>query len=184
MGTHCCFVRLILCFDLAHCKVCASTPTNEVKNKEMIRFKEMICPVSPERVDENRVRATAFGVVVTMGFFLMTEWWIFPALLGLDFFIRAFTKLTYSPISWLGHMLVRMIGTDPVWIDKAPKIFAARIGFIFSVLTLAGTLLGMTLFSFITASTLVIFAFLECGLNFCMGCWVYTYVVYPLVRKR
>ena len=32
-------------------------------------------------------------------------------------------------------------------------------------------------------TTLVAFAFLECGLNFCAGCWVYTYVVYPLVRK-
>jgi hypothetical protein len=177
-------VQLILYPYPGRCKVWEGFPTKGKKQKNMNQFKQMICPVSPERVDENRVRATAFGVVVTMGFFLMTQWWIFPALLALDFLIRAFTKLTYSPISWLGHMFVRTIGPDPVWIDKAPKIFAARIGFLFSVLTLAGALLGLTLFSFITASTLVIFAFLECGLNFCMGCWVYTYVVYPLVRKR
>lgn len=150
----------------------------------MIQFKQMICPVSPERVDENRVRATAFGVVILMGFFLMTEWWIFPAVLVVDFFIRAFTRLPFSPISWLGHLLVTLIGTKPVWIDKAPKIFAARIGFLFSLLTLAGSFLGLATFSYITAATLVIFAFLECGLNFCMGCWIYTYVVYPLVRKK
>lgn len=144
----------------------------------------MICPVSSERVDENRVRATALGVVITMGFFLMTGWWIFPALLAVDFFIRAFTRITYSPISWLGHLLVSLLQTPPVWIDKAPKIFAARIGFLFSLLTLVGALLNLTLFSFVTASTLVLFAFMECGLNFCMGCWVYTYVVYPLVRKK
>jgi hypothetical protein len=150
----------------------------------MIQFKQMICPVSPERVDENKVRATAFGVVVTMGFFLMTGWWIFPAMLSVDFFIRAFTRVPFSPISWLGHLLVRLLQVQPIWIDKAPKIFAARIGFLFSILTLAGSLLGLSLFSYITASTLVIFAFLECGLNFCMGCWVYTYVVYPLVRKK
>lgn len=150
----------------------------------MIQFKQLICPVSTLRVDENRIRATAFGVVITLGFFLMTGFWILPALLMVDFYIRAFSKLTYSPLSWLGHLFVNMLGTRPVWIDKAPKIFAARIGFIFSALTLAGTLLGWTLFSFITGATLVVFAFLECGLNFCMGCWVYTYVVYPLVRKR
>jgi hypothetical protein len=123
-------------------------------------------------------------VVITMGFFLMTGWWIFPAILTVDFFIRAFTKLPYSPFSWLGHLLVSLLQTQPVMIDKAPKIFAARIGFLFSVLTLGAALLNLPLFSFVTASTLVIFAFLECGLNFCMGCWVYTYVVYPLVRKK
>jgi hypothetical protein len=149
-----------------------------------MQFKQIICPVSSERVDENRVRATAFGVVITMGFFLMTGLWIFPAILTVDFFIRAFTRHAYSPLSWLGHMLVKTLGTKTVWIDKGPKIFAARIGFIFSVLTLAGSLLGLSVFSYISASTLVIFAFMECGLNFCMGCWVYTYIVYPLVRKR
>jgi hypothetical protein len=149
----------------------------------MIRFKQMVCPVSNERVDENRVRTTALGVVVTMGFFLMTGLWIFPALLTLDFFLRAFTSKP-SPLGILGQQMVRIIRPQPVWIDKAPKIFAARIGFLFSVLTLTGSLLGLPLFSYITAATLVLFAFLECGLNFCMGCWVYTYVVYPLVRKE
>jgi hypothetical protein len=149
----------------------------------MIRVKQMICPVSKEQVDENRVRATAFGVVISMGFFLMTGHWAIPAFLGIDFFIRAYTSYPFSPLSWLGSKLVQLLGTTPVRIDKAPKIFAARIGFIFSLLTLAGTFLGLDLLAYISASTLVLFAFLECGLNFCMGCWVYTFVVYPLVRK-
>ena len=149
----------------------------------MLRFKQMICPVSTERVDENRVRATAFGVVITMGLFLMTGLWIFPAFLGIDFFIRAYTSSPFSPLSWLGSRMVRLLGVVPVWIDKAPKVFAARIGFLFSLLALAGALLGLDLLAYISGATLVLFAFLECGLNFCMGCWVYTYVVYPLVRK-
>lgn len=149
----------------------------------MIQFKQMICPVSGERVDENMVRATAFGVVMIMGLFLITGLWIFPAFLGIDFFIRAFTSNPFSPLSWMGSKLVRLLSVEPVWIDKAPKVFAARIGFVFSMLTLAGTLLGLELLATISASTLVLFAFLECGLNFCMGCWVYTYVVFPLVRK-
>ena len=149
----------------------------------MERFKHIICPVSGDRVDENRVRATAFGVVVTMGLFLITGLWIFPAFLGVDFFIRAYTSFPFSPLSWIGSQGVRLLGTTPLFIDKAPKIFAARVGFIFSLLTLAASLLGLDLVAFITAATLVLFAFLECGLNFCMGCWVYTYVVYPLTRK-
>lgn len=149
----------------------------------MIHFREMICPVSSERVDENRVRATAMGVIVIMGAFFMTGNVIFPAFLTLDFAIRAFTKLKYSPLSWLAHHFVSVFGTREVWIPKAPKVFAARIGFLLTVFSALTALLGMPLLSVILGTTLVGFAFLECGLNFCAGCWVYTYVVYPLVRK-
>jgi hypothetical protein len=75
------------------------------------------------------------------------------------------------------------MGTQPIWIDKAPKIFAARIGLLLSLITAAAAFLGWSLAAHIAGSTLIVFAFLECGLNFCAGCWVYTYVVYPLVRR-
>jgi hypothetical protein len=150
----------------------------------MKHFNQLICPVSPERVDENRVRVTAFGVILIMGLFFITGNAIFPALLSFDFFLRAFTRLPYSPLSWLARLFVKQIGTLPVWIDKAPKIFAARIGLLLAFITSVSALLGWSMFAYITGSTLVLFAFLECGLNFCAGCWVYTYVVYPLVRGR
>lgn len=146
-------------------------------------FTELICPVSEERVDENRVRVTALGVVLMMGVFFVTGNALFPAILSIDFFIRAFTRLPYSPLSWIGNMIVKSIGAKPVPIDKAPKVFAARIGFLLTVITTVASLLNLALLTYIVGATLVLFAFLECGLNFCMGCWVYTVIVYPLVKK-
>jgi hypothetical protein len=148
-----------------------------------MELKQIICPVSSERVDENRVRTTALGVVLTMGAFLFTGILVLPAILTLDFFIRAFTKIKYSPLSWLGQLMVRALGTKPVLIDKAPKVFAARIGFLLTAITLVAGIFGLNLLAMVTGTTLVVFAFLECGLNFCAGCWVYTYIVFPLVRK-
>jgi len=148
----------------------------------MKQFNQLICPVSPERVDENSVRVTALGVILIMGLFFITGSAVFPALLSLDFFLRAFTRLPYSPMGWLADLFVKQMGTNPVWIDKAPKIFAARIGLLLSILTTVSAMLGWSMFAYISGSTLVLFAFLECGLNFCAGCWVYTYLVYPLVR--
>ena len=150
----------------------------------MMQFKQLICPISAERIDENQVRVTALGVVVIMGAFFMTGYVIFPALLAVDFFIRAFTKLKYSPLSWLSHLFVNSIGTSPVWIDKAPKVFAARIGLLLTLITDVSALVGLPVVAMVAGVTLVGFAFIECGLNFCAGCWVYTYVVYPLVRKK
>jgi hypothetical protein len=150
----------------------------------MKQFNQLICPISTESLDENQVRATAFGVVVLMGFFFITGSSIFPAVLTADFFIRAFTRFKFSPLGWLGHRFVRAIGTEPVWIDKAPKVFAARVGLLLTFITTAATLIGFQMLAVVSGATLVVFAFLECGLNFCAGCWVYTYVVYPLVRKN
>lgn len=147
-------------------------------------FTQLICPVSPERVDENQVRVTALGVVFIMGIFLITGSVFLPALLAADFFIRAFTRLSHSPLSLLAHRFIKLIGTSAVPIDKAPKIFAARIGFIFTMLTTVGALLHLPFLAYISGSVLILFAFLECGINFCMGCWVYTFVVFPLVRKN
>ena len=149
----------------------------------MKQFNQLICPVSPERVDENRVRVTALGVILMMGLYFWTGWVFIPALVAVDFYIRAFTKLPYSPISWVAGNFVQRMGTRPIWIDKAPKIFAARIGLLLTLITTTAAFLGWSLAAYLAGSTLVVFAFLECGLNFCAGCWVYTYVVYPLVRK-
>jgi hypothetical protein len=150
----------------------------------MKQFNQLICPVSPERVDENKVRVTALGVMVTMGGYFITGNALIPALLAMDFFIRAFTRFKYSPLGWLAHLTVKVMGTQAVLIDKAPKIFAARIGFVLTMITSLTAFLDLSYLAYISGSVLVLFAFLECGLNFCMGCWLYTYVVYPLVRKN
>jgi len=150
----------------------------------MKQLNQLICPASPERVDENQVRITALFVVVMMGMFFISGSPIFPTLLAVDFFIRAFTGLNHSPLSYLASLIIKVIGTQTVLIDKAPKVFAARIGFVFTLVTALGALLHWPLLAYISGSVLVLFAFLECGLNFCMGCWVYTFVVYPLFRKK
>ena len=150
----------------------------------MAKFNQLVCPISTERVDENRVRTTAFGILTIMGLFFMTNNPVFPAILMVDFYIRAFTRLKYSPVSFLAHLLVKALGTEPVWIDKAPKMFAARVGLLLTSLTLGAALLQLPLLATVTGATLVLFSFLECGLNFCAGCWVYTFVVFPLVRKK
>lgn len=150
----------------------------------MIQFKQMICPISDEQVDENRVRVTALGVIITIGLFFMTGNIMLPAVLVLDFFIRAFTKAKYSPLNGLAYLMVSITHSGQIWIDKAPKVFAARIGFLLSSLITVAALLDLWPVSYATAAVLVAFAFLECGLNFCAGCWVYTYVVFPLVRRK
>ena len=147
-------------------------------------MKNIICPISNEKANENVVRITAFWVIILTGSFIFSPNPYIPLFLLFDFYIRAFTKFRYSPLSWLSARINKIAGLQPNLIDKAPKIFAARIGLVFSVLMFILFILGMTNVAIITGAVLVLFAFLECGLNFCAGCWVYTYVVIPFYRKQ
>lgn len=143
-------------------------------------MKRIVCPVSSERVNENVVRFTALQVVLLMGVFMLTQFYLIPLFLMVDFFLRAFTRTRLSPLSWISNQVLTVFSMSPAMIDKAPKIFAARIGFVFSLVVSLLSIAGMATPALIVASVLAIFAFLECGVNFCAGCWVYTYIVLPL----
>lgn len=147
-------------------------------------MKNIICPVSNEKANENVVRITAFWVIMLTGLFIIFPNPYIPLYLAIDFYIRAFTKSRYSPLSWISAGIARSLRSTPHWIDKAPKIFAARVGFLFAVMISAFTLSGVSVAATSAASVLVLFAFLECGLNFCAGCWVYTYIVLPVYKER
>ncbi len=152
--------------------------------KKVRIMKDIICPISTKKANENIVRITAFWVILLTGFFIYNPNPYVPLFLAIDFYIRAFTQAKYSPLSWLSAGMVRILKLEPHWIDKAPKIFAARVGLLFSILMFSMAIFGLTVPAVIIASVLVLFAFLECGLNFCAGCWVYTYVVIPFYRDK
>lgn len=153
-------------------------------NQKRVMMKEIICPISTEKANENVVRITAFWVIVLTGIFILHPNPYIALFLAIDFYIRAFTTSKYSPLSWFSSKVADWMKLEPQWINKAPKIFAARVGLLFSILMFAMALFGLAVPAVIIASVLVLFAFLECGLNFCAGCWVYTYVVIPLYKDK
>ncbi len=146
-------------------------------------MRTLICPVSSLRVDEHVVRVTGLMMALMIALYALTGLVIFPLLLTIDYGIRAFTALRYSPFSWLAAQIVQGTGIQPVLIDKAPKIFASRVGFLF---ILAATLLFFVAptASLLVALTLMGFAILESVFNFCVGCVVYTYLVLPFFSRR
>lgn len=142
-------------------------------------MRNLICPISPFRVNENVVRVTAALVVAVVALYAYSGNILFILLLGIDFTIRAFTNLKVSPLSWLALQINKQLHLPVVLTDKAKKIFAARVGFLF-------TLAMLVLFfvhppsSIVVGLVLMAFALLEAVLNICVGCLVYTYFVFPM----
>lgn len=142
----------------------------------------LICPISKETVNKYVVRIIGFFVAVLVSLYVYTGNVYIMLFLIYDFYIRAFTKLNYSPLAQLSKYIVKKFNIGFEKIDKAPKIFAARVGFLFST---SAVLLYFQnpVASIVVSLILVFFALLESLFNFCVGCVVYTYIVLPLNKK-
>ena len=99
-----------------------------------------------------------------------------------DYFLRGFTKVKHSPGSWLANQLARLLPGYDQAIDRAPKVFAAIVGFLFA-LTAMVSFYFSDLTSQIFAITLMVFALLEAVANICMGCLAYTFFFIHLVKN-
>lgn len=138
---------------------------------------QITCPVDMIKVDENRVRVVAFFVLVLAAVFIIIQNPLIIALLLIDFSLRALNFNTYSPLAALAGLIVKRSGIKPKPVDRAPKRFAAMVGIVFIAAVLSLSLLHLELTAAIVAGVLIVFASLESFLSFCMGCYVYTFLI-------
>lgn len=134
------------------------------------------------QVNENAVRLVA-GLVLTGAIAtIITGWVVIPLYLSADFFLRAFTSIK-PPFALAGQQLASALQLQVKPIYAPPKKFAAGIGFVFSVAISALLLLGLIGTANILTGVLAVFATLESVFGICAGCYVYSWVVAPLLKK-
>ena len=145
----------------------------------------LFCPVSSQKVDEKVVRllATTTLLLAVLGLWLHS--WLLWLALAVDFAIRATAwNGGKSPLRWFCKTAAQFLDFQPLYIDVAPKRFAAGIGVVFSV----GTALSFGLEAYTAAyaigSILIVCAFLEAAWSYCVGCVVYTYLVIPFLKNH
>jgi hypothetical protein len=138
------------------------------------------CPISGDKRDNNTVRVVAAEtlLIALVAEVLLYVSGVLPAalltgILALDFIIRAFIKPRYSPLATLARLTTSALKLPKIMVDSAPKIFAARVGVLFSVSATILFALGLSVVGAIVLGILIICAFLESVLSFCMGCWLY-----------
>lgn len=139
----------------------------------------VVCPISPLRINGNVVRITGFLMAAMIALYAFTGSIWFLVAIAIDYFIRAATPAKYSPFSWLASRIADAFHLAQHPIDKAPKIFAARVGFLFAFTAAILFFLNPTA-SLVVALILMFFALLESVFDLCVGCLVYTYVVLPI----
>ena len=139
------------------------------------------CPITGRQRDNTTARVVA-GLVFAIGgaalaFGLRSSAATAAVLCGLllvDFIIRAFLLPKYSLLAVLGRGVVSGLQLPRRMADSGPKIFAARIGVLFTLG--AGVLYGA---GNVAAGSVVLVVLLLCAgmeafFGFCLGCWMYS----------
>lgn len=144
----------------------------------------ILCPISDEKINEKIVRFIAVLTFLIALVFVFKPYILIVVFLTFDFYARGFGLSHFSILSMTGLRLKNYIPFRSKTIDKAPKIFAARIGFMLSLLALILLLSHAILAAQITIVVLAFFAFLEWSAGFCAGCYFYSWIILPYFGKR
>ena len=143
-----------------------------------------ICPISINKVDENVARLNGIFTFLLLAAFAVTDN-ILPILfLLIDFVLRGAELSKFSLMAIVSKQILKSLNFNKKPINAGPKIFAARIGILFSF--------GIVLFYFIQIQSLALVftgvfafcAFLEGFFGYCVACQIYPFVYKFAYKSR
>lgn len=137
----------------------------------------IVCPVSHQTIDKRAARVGAAATAAVLVAYALSGFWPLLVLVVADYVVRVGTS-TPSPIAQLGRAAVRVAHVAPKPMNKGPKVFAWRLGFLMAVVSLACLAISPTA-SATVAVVLAAFNLLDGVGNLCVGCVIYTYLVLP-----
>lgn len=135
-----------------------------------------ICPISINKVDENVARLNGIFTVLLLTAFAISGN-ILPVLfLFFDFVLRGAELSKFSPLAIISKQILTLLNINKKPINAGPKIFAARIGVLFSF--------GIVLFYFLQIQSVALVftgvfafcAFIEGFFGYCVACQIYPFV--------
>lgn len=149
----------------------------------MASNQNITCPVSAERVDNNVTRIiAAFVLILAVAGVVLQNYFIYLYIVY-DFSTRTFFNGKGSLLKLIGKQTVKALNINPKPINASPRKFAAGLGLIFSLSIGLLIFLQLIIPYYIVGGILVICAFMESVLGFCLGCYVYSYFILPFVKN-
>lgn len=139
--------------------------------------------ISKYYIDEHIARLIAAQVIVLIALALVFHWVFILLILTIDFALRAFTYYP-SPLALSAKIISRFLNLKPKLVFAAPKKFAAGVGFVFTLVIFILAYFNYFLAAYVVGGILIIFAVLESLFKICMGCYVYNWIVAPMINKR
>lgn len=147
-------------------------------------LKDLVCPISGEKIDSNVSRLTIFISVILVITFIISRQPVLLYIAALDYFIRAFGNAQFSPLRFIALKIIEVFSWEPKMIDKAPKVFASRLGFICLFTSSILFNIGLSTASIIIAGAAASLFLLDALNILCVGCVIYHHIIFPAFRNR
>lgn len=141
-----------------------------------------LCPVSVKKINERVARINGIFTVLLLVAFGLTQNILPVVFLAVDFLLRSSDYSRFSLIGISSKSIVRYFDLNDNLINAGPKIFAARIGLVFSSLIIICSLFQFHLSAYSLAAILGLFSILEAAFGLCVACEIYP-IVYRLFYK-
>ncbi len=156
-----------------------------MKLMSLKRMNSIICPTGKAQIDNDVSRLTVFGTVLLMGAFLYTRQPAYMIIATLDTVIRGSLVPKYSVISMILSRIFSIFNRriKKKKVSLAKKQFAARLGSLCGVCSVLFFYSGINSAALGLAGFWMVLAILDSVFNLCMGCIIYTYVVFPFYAK-
>ena len=143
-----------------------------------------ICPISNKKINEPVARVNAALIVFILIIFILSGHIFLMIFLAIDFLMRTANYSKYSVLAILSKNIVSFLTLDEHLINAGPKIFAARIGFVFSSSIILTHTLGVNWLTFGLIGILGIFSLLEATFGFCVACKIYPFLYKMLYHHK
>jgi len=143
-----------------------------------------ICPISNQKINETVARLNGFFTVIFLLTFAVTGNMLVISVLLIDFLLRATNHSKYSIFAIVSKSIAKNLALKERFINAGPKIFAARIGLVFTVSILFSIIFGFGTAAYVLTAIFGLCAFLEAVFGLCIACEVYPFVYKFLYQYR
>ena len=127
-------------------------------------------------IDQNRARINAYSTSILLIATLLTSSIAGAGFLSLDFALRAFGFSKLSPLANLSKFIAKALNLPPKQTNAGPKVFAAQLGFLFSVIVLIGYMASLPLLSLSIGGAFLLCSSAEALFSFCVACKIYPFI--------
>jgi hypothetical protein len=141
-----------------------------------------LCPISNHKINEKVARINAGFTVLLLILFFTTQSIIPIIFLAIDFLFRSIELSRYSIIGITSKSFVSFLSVQGSLINAGPKVFAARIGLVFSSLIIISYFINASISMYFLTATLGLFSFLEFSFGLCVACEIYPFI-YRILYK-
>ena len=145
------------------------TPKFDLKTTK-VSHKVQACPVSYEQVDKHLIKAYSSIVLFVLLFTLLTGHYWLMYLITLDFIIRVFAGIKYSPLCKFLTSSMKQTRIKPLLVNAGTKKIAAQVGLFFCLSICLFHLLGWQLPAMLFLMMFITAISLDLLFDYCLAC--------------